>query len=857
MGQVWLAEQTAPVRRPVALKLIKAGMYDETMVRRFQAERQSLAIMDHPAIAKVFDAGITPQGQPYFVMEYVPGLTITEYCDQKKLKIRERLVLFIQACDGVQHAHQKAIIHRDLKPANILVIEVDGKPVPRIIDFGLAKAATAPQADATLYTRFGQFMGTPGYMSPEQVDANSRDIDTRTDVYSLGVILYELLTGMQPFEMKGRQRPSLEEWLRRLREEEPRRPSSKLSADRESSTEAAAARGTETKQLVSALRGDLDWITMKALERDRERRYGAPAALAADLHRYLNHEPVTARPASAAYQMGKFIRRHRLEVGVVAGLLLLLTGVSVLQGLQVRKITHERDRATRITDFMTSMFRVSDPSEARGNSITAREILDKASTDIDKGLAQDPEVQSQMQQVMANTYVNLGLYTRARDLTQRALERRLRLLGADDPKTLESSALLGWILEQEGHDTDAERLERRVLADARRILGLEDPLTLETMDHLGVILQHEGNYDEEAKLEREVVRIGTRRFGPQSALTLQAMNHLGGALGSQARFTEAEQTYRQLLDVERRVWGLDHPETLKAMNNLAMTLYAQERYGEAEPLYRETLAAQQRVLGPEHHNTTLTMEHLAFVLMAEGHVPESEVLHRSTLDIRLRTLGPDHPDTLRAAHNVEEVVFKEGHLQEAEQLQRETLQTQLRILGPENPDTLQSESILASILIDEGDSAEAETIARRAFDVRVHNLGPQHTDTLETLAQLGKAMAHDGHYPEASKLYHDILDKQDNTGQGNVWYAWYGFASVAAAGSRFSEAVQYLREAINHGYKDADGMMADDDLKSLRTNESFQELVAALKRGAKSPAQSSRFGSPTSVPVAEQQRAQP
>jgi eukaryotic-like serine/threonine-protein kinase len=257
MGQVWLAEQTAPVRRPVALKLIKAGMYDETVVQRFQAERQSLAIMDHPAIAKVFDAGVTPQGQPYFVMEYVPGLPITEYCDQQKLTIRERVELFIHACEGVQHAHQKAIIHRDLKPANILIVEVDGEPKPRIIDFGLAKATTPGAADHTLFTRFGQFLGTPGYMSPEQVDPNIQDVDTRTDVYSLGVILYVLLTGLQPFETKNRQRPSLEEWLRQLREEEPRRPSGKVSLDKEASTVSAAARGTEPKQLASLLRGDL------------------------------------------------------------------------------------------------------------------------------------------------------------------------------------------------------------------------------------------------------------------------------------------------------------------------------------------------------------------------------------------------------------------------------------------------------------------------------------------------------------------------------------------------------------------------------------------------------------------------
>jgi WD40 repeat protein/TPR repeat protein len=337
MGQVWLAEQIAPVRRSVALKLIKAGMYDETVVQRFQAERQSLAIMDHPAIAKVFDAGITPQGQPYFVMEYVPGLTITEYCDQKKLKIRERLELFIQACDGVQHAHQKAIIHRDLKPANILVIEVDDKPVPRIIDFGLAKAATAETAEQTLFTRFGQFMGTPGYMSPEQVDPNIRDIDTRTDVYSLGVILYVLLTGLQPFETKRHQRPALDEWLRQLREQEPPMPSSKLGADRGSAVETAASRNTEPQQLVSQLRGDLDWITMKALDRDRERRYGTPADLAGDLRRHLNDEPVLARPASAAYQLRKFMRRHRFTAAAGGAVGILAVVASAAGIIAVRK----------------------------------------------------------------------------------------------------------------------------------------------------------------------------------------------------------------------------------------------------------------------------------------------------------------------------------------------------------------------------------------------------------------------------------------------------------------------------------------------------------------------------------------
>jgi len=316
MGQVWLAEQTEPVRRRVALKLIKGGMYDDSALRRFQSERQSLAIMEHPAIAKVFDAGATPDGQPYFVMEYVPGVSITEYCDKKKLRIRERLDLFIQACEGVQHAHQKAIIHRDLKPANILVVDVDGKPVPRIIDFGLAKSVTPFLSGGSFNTMAGGFVGTPGYMSPEQADPDVRDVDTRTDVYSLGVILYELLTGYLPFDVAQWKKLRLDEVLKHIREEDPPRPSTKVHTEQDTSTAKAQARGTESGQLESLLKGDLDWIALKALDRDRGRRYGTPSELAADITRYLTNEPIVARPASAGYRLRKYVRRHRIAVSV-------------------------------------------------------------------------------------------------------------------------------------------------------------------------------------------------------------------------------------------------------------------------------------------------------------------------------------------------------------------------------------------------------------------------------------------------------------------------------------------------------------------------------------------------------------
>jgi serine/threonine protein kinase len=840
MGQVWLAEQTSPVRRHVALKLIKAGMYDASVVQRFRSERQSLAIMDHPAIAKVFDAGATPQGQPYFVMEYVPGLPITEYCDQNQLTITRRLQLFIQACEGVQHAHQKAIIHRDLKPANILVIDVDGKPTPRIIDFGLAKAIGHESADQNAFTRFGLFLGTPGYMSPEQVDPSVKDVDTRSDVYSLGVVLFVLLTGLQPFE-PAHPGQSVHELLRKLREEDPPSPSAKVTEDRATLATTAEARGTEAPQLLSILRGDLDWIAMKALERDRARRYATPLELAADLQRYLDHEPVLARPAGTGYRLRKYARRHRVAVGVSAGLLLLLTAFSLLQGLELRRTTRERDRANqerdraaRITDFMTGMFKVADPSEARGNSVTAREILDKASKEMGKSLSKDPQVQAQMMSVMASTYLNLGLYARAEELAKSALDARSRLLGPRDRETLESMTQLGSILYHEGRYTESEKQSREALLAERQALGPEDPLTLETMAHDAINRLEQGHYEDGEKQLRQVLEADERVLGRENSQSLNAMFDLATAIWLQSRNAEAEAQYRELLGIERRVLGPDHPESLRALANLAMVVHAQGRWAEAEPLYREVVSTEQRVVGADNPQITFAMANLAALLTTEGRLAESEKIYRDVLAIRLRSVGPESPSTLLAQEDVADLLLKQGRDQEAEQMQRDTLSVQLRVLGPQHPNTLVSEAHLAGILIAEKKYIEAEKITRDSFQIELKTLGPQNPVTLNTVRKLGRAMAYTDRYAEARKLFLDLIDAQNAAGgKGNRWSAWYGLACVAMAANRPDDALQYLREAVDHGYKNTDRLIADDDLRNLRANPRFQQLVAELRRPPK------------------------
>jgi len=688
MGEVWLAEQTTPIHRTVALKLIKAGMDTKVLVARFESERQALALMDHPNIAQVYDAGSTAEGRPYFVMEYVPGLPITEYCDKHRLTMRERLELFMLVCDGVQHAHQKAIIHRDLKPSNVLVVEQNDKAIPKIIDFGLAKAMARRLTDKTMFTELGVLVGTPEYTSPEQADLREHSIDTRTDVYSLGVILYELLVGALPFDAKTLRAAGLEAILRIIREEAPPKPSTKVRLMGDSSVASAENRREEPRSFARRLQGELDWITLKALEKDRARRYGTASELSADLSRYLHNEPVVAGPATSGYRLRKYAERHRFGLGAAATVLVLLAGFTIAQTIELHRIrlerdraNRERDRANRITGFMTGMFKVSDPSEARGNSVTAREILDKASADIDSGLTMDPEVRARMMQVMADVYDNLGLYPRAESLNQRALEILQRVLGLEHPDTLSSMNNLGLILWKELRYPEAESLDRKTLDLRRRVLGPEHPETLKSMSNLALVLNDQGHYAEAEKLDRERIEVEKRVLGPEHPDTLASMVNLALVLSREGRYAEGEKLSRETLEAQKRVLGPDYPATLASMNNLALDLSGQGHYAEAEQLYRETLEIRRRVLGPEHPDTLRSMGNLASGLIDEGNYTEAEKLLKQVRDIQRHVLGPEHSDTAVSTYNLACVAAHLGRRGEAFALLREAVDHGLSAQG--------------------------------------------------------------------------------------------------------------------------------------------------------------------------------
>jgi serine/threonine protein kinase/Tfp pilus assembly protein PilF len=655
MGEVYLADQTSPVRRRVALKLIKLGMDTKEVVARFESERQALALLNHPNIAHVFDAGSTPDGRPYFAMEFVQGLSIRDYCTRERLTVPERLRLFIQACEGVQHAHQKGIIHRDLKPSNLLVALQDGKPVPKIIDFGIAKATSQRLTESTLHTAVGHLVGTPAYMSPEQADYTLLDIDTRTDVYSLGAVLYELLTGELPLDQRAARVQGYEEIIRTIREVEPVRPSTRVTTGvvgaapgaAEAAAVTARAFRADAASLARDLRGDLDWIVLKALEKDRTRRYDSASELAADIERHLNNEPVLASPPSTSYRVRKFVRRHRVGVaaGVAVGLALIAgivgTSVGLVRAREAERMARaaehkareEAETATEVTDLMVDVFRTSDPSqvglgqstassETRGSKITAREVLDKGAQRIQQRLVDKPVVRGRLMDVIGNAYSNLGLRATAEPILREVLMMREATFGPNSPEVATSLMSLASV---EGNEEKIS-MYRRALGIRQRVLGRHDIQTAWSQYFLGQTLLLTQRFTEAKQNLEGALAIFRGLPGTGDLGSSWCLNDLGLLCVDQGDLAGAVPFYQEALRLKEKAIGPDDPDFANGLNSLGWTLMLIGEYSVARPLLERAAKVVEKRFGPEHAANGMYLHSLGECLRRMGESTEARAI---------------------------------------------------------------------------------------------------------------------------------------------------------------------------------------------------------------------------------------
>ena len=734
MGSVWAARQSEPVKRSVAVKLVKAGMDSRSVLARFEQERQALALMDHPSIAKVFDAGMTPTGQPFFVMELVDGQPLTWFCDDERLTPRQRLELFVPICQAVQHAHQKGIVHRDLKPGNILVTRVDGKPTPKVIDFGLVKATEGSLTEMSMATQLGAVIGTLEYMAPEQAAFVGTDIDTRADIYSLGVILYELLTGQRPVDSRRLKQATFTEMVRIIQEEDPDKPSRRLASEA-TLTELAAARHTEPGKLLSQLRGDLDWVVMKCLEKQRERRYASANGLARDIERYLSDEVVEARPPSTGYRMGKFLRRNRGSALAAAAVTAALIVGVVAFARQARVAGQQRDLA-----------RAAGQAEARqrllANQERDRAVAAEVQAQRDRSRAQGSEAQALEDR-------NLALEQKRRADSESAAAKAVNDFLQNDLLAQASASNQSGETARPDPDLKVRTALDRAAARVAGKFDRQPELEAAIRNTIGRTYLDLGQYPEAAKQLESAVELYRRKLGANHPRTLSATNQLGDVYRLQGKYAEAEALYLETLEIQKRVLGPEHPSTVSSSNGLAYLYLCKGEYPQAETLWRQALEVSGRVLGSEHPNTLSILNNVAEVCDRQGKYAQAEALNTQALEIRRRTLGPEHPDTLSSMNNLAKVRAMQGKYAEAEALHGQALEISRRVLGPEHPDTLNGMYWMATSTARQGRSDEAEALYRQVLEVRRRTLGPEHPDTLSALAGLASMCQAQGKYSQA------------------------------------------------------------------------------------------------------------
>lgn len=717
-GVVYMAEQEEPIRRRVALKIIKLGMDTKAVIARFEAERQALALMDHPNIARVLDAGATETGRPYFVMELVRGIRITDYCDQNQLSTEQRLNLFTHVCYALQHAHQKGIIHRDIKPSNILVTVNDGVPMPKVIDFGIAKAIDQRLTEKTLFTAFEQFIGTPAYMSPEQAQMSSVDIDTRSDVYSLGVLLYELLTAHTPFEHRELLAAGLDEMRKMIREQEPKRPSTRLSglavADQ---TTVARCRQTDPPQLIRSIRGDIDWIVMRCLEKDRTRRYETANSLAEDIARHLNNEPVRARPPSRCYLFRKLVQRNKVACG--AGTLIALALVSGLgfslwtlgkeraarrqASAAEQKVQVEAAKSQQVARFLRNMLQGVGPSVALGRDTTMlREILDKTAERVGNDLKGQPEVEAELRVTLGEVYEALGQYDQAETMYRAALSLRRSLHGNMHTNVADALDLLGHELTAcRGENEEGPALLREALMIRTNLLGCQHVQVAASLHHLGVISNLDKPDEQDALLERALV-IRRQLLGNSHAQVAESLTALANSMTWQARQDEAEAYAREALAVLSRLApGETAPQTVAfAQAALGVILLRQGKFEEAISLQRSAVGTIKELVGEAHPTYAASLYNLGFALNDANQLEEAVAVMQEALAI-LKTAGNQDQKTRECLRQLAGLAEKRGRLAEAEALYRQA-----------HPDGL--DSGLSRVLRAQGKFAEAEAVLAKA-----------------------------------------------------------------------------------------------------------------------------------------------
>ena len=795
MGRVFLADRAdGQFEQQVALKLVRRGPFGGEIHQRFLRERQILARLQHPNIARLLDGGVTPDGRPYFAMEYVKGEPITSYCDARSLGITSRLALFTAVCDAVQYAHQNLVVHRDLKPSNTLVTP---EQQVKLLDFGIAKVLHEeddPGAlDATL-TRLGSGPMTPEYAAPEQV--RGEPVTTATDVYALGALAYELLTGRGPHRLS---RLTAAEVERAVAEREVERPSSAVSRSKtasglEPSPEAVAtARGTDQHHLRRELRGDLDTIVMRALQKDPARRYPSAGALADDIRRYQSGLPIAARRDSFSYRAGKFARRHAISVGATVLVLISLVAGLIGTAWQARVASREAAKAREVSRFLTSLFEVADPALTNAASITARELLDRGASRIESQLAGQPDLQADMMILLGRIYRDLGVYDRSQPMLERALELSSSSAARDSERAAEAMGELARLWLDKGRPEDAERLQRQVLELRRQSRGPDHPDIGRTLRDLASVLTSRGKYDEAEQLQREALALHEAAYGPEHTEIASDLEGLQEILRLRGQTEPAILTARRTLEMRLKLLGNDHLETATAMNNLAILLREKWELAEAEKLYRQVLDFDLRRLGEVHPNTATVKNNLAWVLRDQGHYDEAEQLFRSALDLDRKLFGAEHPYVATVLNNLASLLAIRGRNEEAIQLFEQSLAMFRRIYGDAHPrigtvqaglagvlsekadpragplyrDALaQLEKLLASThptlepvllglgrhLTRNGQAAEAEPLIRRALDTRMSRLGGSDPRTAEAQVRLGIALAAIGRSSEARSL---------------------------------------------------------------------------------------------------------